>query len=160
MTRTSRSAPTSTVTVDGRPLAGLERASLGRSLSRRLRHRILASACCKGVATRMQPNAVVLGGTRWYQTGRRSAEGHIGHDSTGLTGIGWYPICLTTDQKVGGSSPSGRARRNHCSVWIPWSFGVSMTLQPHPIWAAVEWAVNVAAGSCHTMFPLVALLVE
>ncbi len=61
-------------------------------------------------ATRMQPNTMGLGGTRWYQTGRRSAEVPPGYDQMGLTGIGRYELCLTTDQKVGGSSPSGRAR--------------------------------------------------
>ena len=33
---------------------------------------------------------------------------YTGHDQKGFTGIGWYPVFVTTDQKVGGSSRSGR----------------------------------------------------
>jgi hypothetical protein len=36
----------------------------------------------------------------------------------GLTGTGWYEDRVTTDQKVGGSSPSGRATKILAVYWV------------------------------------------
>jgi hypothetical protein len=57
----------------------------------------------------LQPNVVVLGGTGRYPTAQRPAEVRTGHVVTALGGTGWHEGCVTTDQEVGGSSPSGRA---------------------------------------------------